>query len=192
MRWGAPLAPHRFFSKEKRCLVKVAENLFVAIDYRLSLDSGEEVDSSQEGNPLSFVVGAGRIIPGLENALVGKEEGESFKVSLEPENAYGAIDDSLFQEIPRERFPADVEIKPGMAFQATGPRGPIMLTVKEADESAVKVDLNHPMAGKKLHFDVKVVEVREASPEELQSPQGGCACGPEKEKEDCGPGCACG
>ena len=133
--------------------MKVADKLFVAIDYQLSLDSGEEVDKSAEGKPLEFVVGAGRIIPGLENALMGKEAGESFKVSLEPENAYGIIDETLFQEIPRERFPAEVDIQPGMTFQAMGPRGPMMLTVQGIEGDAVKVDLNHPMAGKRLHFN---------------------------------------
>lgn len=172
--------------------MKVAEKLFVSIDYRLSLDSGEEVDKSKEGQPLGFVVGAGRIIPGLESALVGKEKGESFKVSLEPENAYGQVDDSLYQEIPRERFPADMNIEPGMTFQAMGPRGPMPLTVQSVEGDTVKVDLNHPMAGKRLHFDVSIVEVREARPEEIQ-PAGGCACGPDgAEKPDCGPSCGCG
>lgn len=173
--------------------MKVADKLFVAIDYQLSLDSGEEVDKSAEGKPLEFVVGTGRIIPGLENALMGIEEGESLKVSLEPENAYGLIDDSLFQEIPRERFPAEADLEAGMTFQAMGPRGPMMLTVQGVEGDVVKVDLNHPMAGKKLHFDIRIAEVREARPEEIQPAGGGCACGPEAaDKEDCGPGCACG
>jgi FKBP-type peptidyl-prolyl cis-trans isomerase SlyD len=75
-----------------------------------------------------------------------------------------------------------------------GPRGPMMLTVQGIEGDAVKVDLNHPMAGKRLHFNVKIAEVREARPEEIQpAAGGGCACGPEAAgKEDCGPGCACG
>jgi FKBP-type peptidyl-prolyl cis-trans isomerase SlyD len=176
--------------------MNVAEKLFVSIDYRLSLESGEEVDSSVDGQPLGFIAGAGRIIPGLEKALMGRAPGESLKVTLEPEEAYGEIDQGLFQEIPKSRFPDDVEITPGMAFQAQSPRGPVKITVTGINDDKVTVDLNHPLAGKRLFFDVKVVEVREPLAEELTPPavDCGCGCGPDspKEKKDCGSGCACG
>lgn len=178
--------------------MKVADQVFVAIDYRLSVGDGEEVDRSTEGQPLCFVTGAGRIIPGLEKALMGMEAGDESQVALEPEDAYGPVQDDLFQNIPRSKFPAEAEIELGQTFQAQGPRGPAMITIAAInDDETVTIDLNHPLAGKKLHFDVKVVEVREPKAEELQPMSGGCACGPGgAEESSCGSGsesgCACG
>ncbi len=172
--------------------MKAAQNLFVSIDYSLSLDSGDQVDSSPEGEPLGFVLGAGQIIPGLEKALVGKAAGDEARITLEPEDAYGPVQDDLFQNIPKAKFPEGVEVKPGAAFQAQGPRGPMMITVSAVnDDETVTIDLNHPMAGKRLVFDVKVVEVREAKEEELTRLSSGCACGPEGQ-QDCGSDCGCG
>jgi FKBP-type peptidyl-prolyl cis-trans isomerase SlyD len=169
--------------------VKIADNRFVSIDYRLTLDSGEEIDRSPAGSPLGFVAGTGSIIPGLESALMGREAGEGFRVTVEPEQAYGPVQDDLFQIIPRERFPAGIEIAPGMSFQARGPRGPVAMTVAAVGGDAVTVDLNHPMAGKRLTFDVKVVEVREPRADELPQFTGGCACGPQEQSAcGCGPG----
>ncbi len=169
--------------------VKIADNHFVAIDYRLTLESGEEFDRSADGSPLGFVTGTGSIIPGLESALAGKSTGDSFKVTVEPEDGYGRVQKELFQAIPRERFPPDVEIEPGMQFHARGPRGPVALTVVSADQQQVNVDLNHPLAGKRLTFDVKVQEVREALPHELPAAASGCGCGPQEQSAcGCGPG----
>jgi FKBP-type peptidyl-prolyl cis-trans isomerase SlyD len=170
--------------------VKIEDNVFVAIDYRLTLESGEEVDRSPEGSPLGFVAGTGSIIPGLDDALTGHVAGDSFQVSVEPERAYGPVQDELVQIIPRERFPQNVPIEPGMAFQARGPRGPVAMTVKSVTEDAVTVDLNHPLAGKRLIFDVTVVDVR--APREDEMPgfgAGGCGCGPQEQSAcGCGPG----
>lgn len=168
--------------------MKIADNHFVAIDYRLTLDSGEEFDRSAEGAPLRFVTGTGSIIPGLESALAGKSAGDSFKVSIEPEEAYGPVQNELLQAIPRERFPADVDITPGMAFHARGPRGPVALTVVSVDQDHVNVDLNHPLAGKRLTFDVKVHEVREPLTHEMPPAASGCGCGPQEQSAcGCGP-----
>jgi len=171
--------------------VKVADNLFVSIDYRLTLDSGEEVDRSPEGQPLSFVAGSGMIIPGLERQLIGLEAGARTQVTVEPEEAYGIVDEGLFRQIPKDRFPEGADLSPGTVFQANGPRGPVPLTVSKVDEEAgvVTVDMNHPLAGKRLQFEVGVVEVREPQPHEM--PRSSCACGPaEKDSCGCGPtGC---
>jgi FKBP-type peptidyl-prolyl cis-trans isomerase SlyD len=170
--------------------VKIADNRFVAIDYRLTLESGEEIDRSPEGSPLGFVVGTGSIIPGLEGALMGRAAGEGFQVTVEPEQAYGPKQDELVQIIPRERFPKEVPIEPGMAFQARGPRGPVAMTVTGVTTDAVTVDLNHPLAGKRLIFDVKVADVREPREDELPSfSSEGCGCGPQEQSAcGCGPG----
>ena len=160
--------------------MNIKDNVFVAFDYCLTLDSGEEVDKSPEGQPLGFITGAGRIIPGLEKEMMGMSVGDSVKISVESEDAYGPVNPQLFQEVKREQFPADMEIKPGMTFQSQGPQGPMVINVKEMkDENTVIIDLNHPLAGKKLHFDVNIVEVRDLTPEETASlsSASGCGCG---------------
>ncbi|MDW7772242.1 MAG: peptidylprolyl isomerase [Desulfobulbaceae bacterium] len=178
--------------------MNIGDKLYVAIDYKLSLASGEEVDSSQEGQPFGFITGAGQIIPGLEKELMGKTAGYEAQVVVDPEEGYGPVNESLYQEIPKSQFPDDCEIEPGMTFHAQGPHGPIMLSVKEiTDNETVTVDLNHPLAGKELHFDVKVVEVREPTAQELsaleqQAAGCGCGCGDTADQAGCGSGgCNC-
>ena len=179
--------------------MEIADKTYVAIEYTLTLESGQEIDKSPAGQPLGFITGAGQIIPGLEKALMGRAAGDSAKLVVEPEDAYGPVRDNLFQEIPRSQFPGDVDVKPGMAFEAQGPQGPFMITVaKVNDNDSVTVDLNHPMAGKQLHFDVNVVEVREPTNDELAEAasrfSSGCGCGSDEpgKAEGCGPGCNCG
>jgi FKBP-type peptidyl-prolyl cis-trans isomerase SlyD len=176
--------------------MNIAEKMYVAIDYTLTLDSGQEIDKSPEGQPLGFITGTGQIIPGLEKALMGRAAGDKAKLVVAPEDAYGPVKDDLFQDIPKSQFPGDVEVKPGMAFEAQGPRGPFMITVSKInDNDTVTVDLNHPMAGKELHFDVNVVEVRKPTADELAqaaaSMSAGCGCGSD-DAGACGPGCNCG
>jgi len=181
-------------------MMEIAEKNYVAIDYTLTLESGREIDKSPEGQPLGFITGFGQVIPGLEKALMGRTAGENAQLVIEPDEAYGPVRDDLFQEIPKSQFPSDIELKQGMNFEAQSPRGPMMITISKInDDDTVSVDLNHPMAGKQLHFDVNVVEVREPTPEELQQLQpqagGGCACGSDDDETDssgCGPSCACG
>jgi len=171
--------------------MKIAENLFVAIDYCLTLDSGEEVDRSREGNPLSFITGTSQIIPGLEKELMGMEAGDNANITVEPDDAYGPAKEDLLHEIPRSQFPADVDIKPGIKLQAQSPNGPIIILVKTVNDDTVTVDLNHPLAGQRLHFDIKIVEIREPSAQELATAAGGCSCSTES-PDNCGPGCSCG
>jgi FKBP-type peptidyl-prolyl cis-trans isomerase SlyD len=177
--------------------MNIADKLYVAIEYTLTLESGQEIDKSPAGEPLGFIAGTGQIIPGLEKALMGRAAGDNAKLVVEPEDAYGLVKDELFQEIPQSEFPSDVEVKPGMAFEAQGPNGPFMITVSKINDDTVTVDLNHPMAGKQLHFDVNVIEVREPSAEELAqvaaSMSSACGCGSDSEDADsCGSGCNCG
>lgn len=171
--------------------MKIAKNLFVAIEYCLSLDSGEEVDRSRSGNPLNFITGTGQIISGLEKEIMGMEAGDSANITVEPDDAYGSAREDLVHEIPRSQFPADADIKPGVKLQAQSPNGPIMIVIKTVEDDTVTVDLNHPLAGQRLHFDVKIVEVREPSTQELSTEAGGCSCSTES-PDNCGPGCSCG
>lgn len=164
----------------------IADKVFVTFDYKLTLDSGEEVDSSPEGQPLACIMGTGQIIPGLEKAMMGKTAGENLNISVEPDDAYGQVNTELFQDVPRDNFPSDVEIKPGMIFQGQGPQGRFVVNVKEIkDDNTVTIDLNHPLAGERLHFDVNIIDVREATPEELAGPSSGCGCGVE-DQSGCG------
>jgi FKBP-type peptidyl-prolyl cis-trans isomerase SlyD len=180
--------------------MNIADKMYVAIDYTLTLESGQEIDKSPAGQPLGFITGTGQIIPGLEKALMGRVAGDHAKLIVAPEDAYGPVKDDLFQDIPKSQFPSDVEVTPGMAFEAQGPRGPFMITVaKVNDNDTITVDLNHPMAGKELHFDVNVVEVRQPTADELAQAAAsfssgcGCGCGSEDTGADsCGSGCNCG
>jgi FKBP-type peptidyl-prolyl cis-trans isomerase SlyD len=179
--------------------MNIADQMYVAIDYTLTLESGQEIDKSPEGQPLGFITGLGQIIPGLEKALMGRAAGDKAKLVVDPEDAYGLVKDDLFQEIPKSQFPSDVEVKPGMAFEAQGPQGPFMITISKInDNETVTVDLNHPMAGKQLHFDVNVIEVREPSAEELAqaaaTSSSSCGCGSDGADgaDVCGSGCNCG
>src|SRR5210317_632456 len=187
-----------YFLFYRRKQMNIADKLYVAIDYTLTLESGQEIDKSPEGEPLGFIAGTGQIIPGLEKALMGRAAGDSAKLVVEPEDAYGPVKDDLFQDIPKDQFPADVEVKPGMAFEAQGPQGPFMITVtKINDNDTITIDLNHPMAGKQLHFDVNVVEVREPNAEELAQAaaraSAGCGCGSEDAAtRTCESSCNCG
>ena len=167
--------------------MNIADNVYVAFDYRLTLESGEEVDSSPEGQPLGFITGSGQIIPGLEKAIMGMTVGDSLKISVEPEDAYGQVNPELFQDVPRNNFPGDIELQPGMLFRGQGPQGQFVGNIKEIkDENTVTIDLNHPLAGEKLHFDVNIVTVREPTAKELLDLPSGCNRGCcTEEKPDC-------
>ncbi len=147
--------------------MKVEANTFVAIDYVLSLDSGEVVFKTEDDKPLEFVFGQGQILPGLEKALEGLEPGDNVKVSLEPEDAYGMPKQDLFKEIPKENFPQDADIKPGVCFEIRTLQGPMMFRIHEVYDEIVVADFNHPLAGERLHFDVTVKDVRELNANEM-------------------------
>lgn len=148
--------------------MQIAKNAVVAIDYTLTDDNGQVLDTSQERGPLSYLHGAGNIIPGLEKALEGKAEGEKVNVTVPPEDGYGQRDESLVQAVPKKMFAETAEPEPGMQFQAMGPDGARILTVMKVEDDQVTVDANHPLAGQQLNFDVAVVDVREASEEEVE------------------------
>ncbi|EDY85429.1 peptidyl-prolyl cis-trans isomerase, fkbp-type [gamma proteobacterium HTCC5015] len=125
------------------------------------------LDQSSPEAPLSYLHGHQNIIPGLENALNGKTQGDKVDASIPPAEAYGEYDDNLIQAVPRNMFQGIDEIEPGMQFQAQTGQGVQIVTVKEANEESVTIDANHALAGETLHFNVTVKEVRDASQEEL-------------------------
>lgn len=141
----------------------------VLIHYTLRNDQGEVLDSSEGRPPLAYLHGAGNIIKGLENALTGKRAGDKFQVTVEPAEAYGEYDENLVQEVPLSTFDKDVTtIEPGMQFHSEGPSGPQIVTITSVTEDSAIVDANVPLASETLHFDVEVVEVRDATENELQ------------------------
>ena len=140
----------------------------VAIDYTLSNDAGEVIDSSAGGEPLVYLHGAGNIIAGLEKALAGKAVGDELDVSIEPEDAYGEYSAELITNLGREMFEGVDQLEVGMQFHASAPDGGMQIvTIRDIDGDQVTIDGNHPLAGQQLNFKVKVVSVRAASEEEL-------------------------
>lgn len=148
--------------------MRVADNTVVSIDYVLKDDDGQVLDSSEGGDPLSYLHGVGGIIAGLERELTGKETGDSLQVSLAPADAYGERNEGLRQDVPRENFADIDDLAPGMQFRVDSKDGPLVVTVVEVSESNVVVDGNHPLAGVNLNFNVTVREVRSATEEEIQ------------------------
>lgn len=148
--------------------MQIADKAVVSIDYTLRNDEGEILDSSEGAQPLAYLHGAANIIPGLEQALLGKKAGDELEVSVEPEDAYGEFSLELVATLERSMFEGVDELLPGMQFHASAPDGGMqVVTVRDVDGDQVTVDGNHPLAGQRLHFTVKVVSVREATAEEL-------------------------
>lgn len=147
--------------------MKTEPNMVVSLHYTLKDDSGEVLDSSSGREPLSYLHGHGNIIPGLEKALEGTSVGHRSNVAVAAADAYGETNPDLVFEAPKEQFPADMELAEGARVYAEGPDGPVSFTVVRLTESGAVLDGNHPLAGKRLHFDVEVVEIRPATKEEL-------------------------
>lgn len=148
--------------------MQIAQNSVVAFHYTLTNDAGEVLDSSEGRQPLTYLHGAGNIIPGLEKQLEGRQTGEKLNVTVSPEEGYGEVQPQLVQEVPRDAFQGVESVEPGMQFQAQTQGGPLMVTVTKVEGDTVIVDGNHPLAGQKLNFDVEIAEVREASQEEIE------------------------
>ena len=146
----------------------IARNKVVLIDYTLTDDSQQVLDRSEAGEPLAYLHGAANIIPGLESALEGRKAGESLKVRVAPAEAYGERDDRLVQMVPRAMFEDSGEIQAGMQFHSADEEGHVtVVTVTNITDDTITVDANHPLAGVPLTFSVTVVEVRNATAEEL-------------------------
>jgi FKBP-type peptidyl-prolyl cis-trans isomerase SlyD len=146
----------------------IAANKAVSIDYTLTNDAGEVIDSSAGGAPLAYLHGAGNIIVGLEKALEGKQAGDELTVSVEPHDAYGEYSAELVATLGRDMFEGVEDMEVGMQFHASAPDGGMQIvTVRALEGDDVIVDGNHPLAGQRLTFGVKIVSVRDASAEEL-------------------------
>lgn len=146
----------------------ITDQKVVSLNFTVKDSQGQIVDSSEGGNPLVYLHGQNNIIPGLETALVGKATGDEFAVTVEPAQAYGEYDDEILQVVPREAFQGVEKIEPGMVFTAQTQGGPVQFAVAKIEGDKITVDPNHPLAGKTLNFTGSVIEVRDATDEELE------------------------
>ncbi|MEG3190894.1 FKBP-type peptidyl-prolyl cis-trans isomerase [Lysobacter sp. D1-1-M9] len=151
--------------------MEIADRRVATIHYTLTNEAGEVIDQSPPQSPLSYMHGAGNIVPGLEKALAGHKPGDTVKAEVVPQEGYGPRHDGLVQTVPRSAFQGVESVAPGMQFEARTERGPLLVTVTKADEQEVTVDGNHPLAGQNLHFAVEVADVRDATEQELQDGQ---------------------
>ncbi len=168
----------------------------IAIEYTLNdANSKEQLDTNVGGKPLEFISGMGQIIPGLEKEIATLGAGEKADVKVDPADAYGEYNDEAVQTLPKEQF-AGIDLVQGMTLYGTGEdQQTVQVTIKEIGENDVTIDYNHPMAGKTLMFSVSILDVRDATEEEIQTgivggmaAAGGCcgggSCGSEHSHED--------
>jgi FKBP-type peptidyl-prolyl cis-trans isomerase SlyD len=146
----------------------VTDDLAVGLDYTLRLDDGEIIDSSAGREPLAFVQGQGQIIPGLEQALYGMAVGDEKDVVVGPADGYGVRDPDASEVLPRDAFPPDLKLEPGLGLRMRDPMGRVVVAyVAEVRPDGVLLDFNHPLAGETLYFHVKISALRPATSEEL-------------------------
>jgi len=148
---------------------QVEKNTVVSFHYTLKdKETGSLIESSREsGQPVTFLVGAGEIIPGLESRMIGMKAGEAKEIEVPAEEAYGPRNPELVQKAPREYF-QNVPLEKGLPLQAQTPEGRIInMVVVDFDENTVTVDMNHPLAGRDLLFEVEILDIREATPDEI-------------------------
>ena len=149
--------------------MKIEANKVVSFHYSVNDGGDAPVDSSRErGEPLTVLIGQGNIIPGLEGALLGHVIGDRFEISVAPGDAYGERRAGFTQRVPKKYFEDGDKLRPGMsAVLQTRESGARMVVVQKIGSSVIDVDLNHPLAGKTLVFDVEVTDIRDATPEEI-------------------------
>ena len=161
----------------------IKKNLVVGIEYTLrDFKTKKELDTNVNGKELEFITGKGHIINGLEDELIGMKNGDTKEIVVEATNAYGEVDPNAIESVPKEQF-SDIELSVGMSLYGTGEDGStVQVVVKEINEKTIKVDYNHPLAGKKLEFSILIKSVREATTQELEtnaigSDQSSSCCG---------------
>ncbi len=147
--------------------MQIAKHKVVSIHYTLRDNQGAILDSSTGKDPLHYIQGIGNLIPGMEEGLEGKQKGDKLDIIVSPEKGYGERSEQLIQKVPRSAF-GDQEVRPGMQFQAQSSQGTQIVTVTEVGLENVTVDGNHPLAGVELNFSVEVMEVRNATADELE------------------------
>jgi peptidylprolyl isomerase len=173
---------------------KVTNGTYVSVDYKGTLDGGDVFDTSHGRQPIEIQMGAGQLIKGFEAALSDMELNEKKSFVLSPEEAYGQRDDSLTRDFPRKDAPEGMDPKVGQTVVLNSPEGQqIPAQITQADDEKITVDLNHPLAGKTLHFDIEVVGISATPTQQAAGCGGGCDCASDGCGSDgCGTdGCAC-
>ena len=147
--------------------MQITQDAVVSIHYRLTDRKGEVLDTSEGREPLAYLHGRGNLISGLEKELEGKEAGDKFNITIQPEDPYGTRNDNLVRQVPRNAFKDVEDLQPGMRFQSKSEEGTEIFTVAKIEDEHVTIDGNHPLAGEALTFDIEVTNVRKATAEEL-------------------------
>jgi len=148
-------------------LKKVDDGQVVSMHYTLHVN-GQVLDSSDGGDPLQFIQGMGHIIPGLEHELYEMKIGDSKKVVVAAKDGYGEIDTEAFMDVPRDSFPTDVPLEIGTELELRDQSDhPVYARIETISDDNVRLNMNHPLAGKELHFDVKIADLRPATDEEV-------------------------
>lgn len=145
----------------------IEQNKVVSFHYTLSNAGGNTIESSQGRNPMVYLHGAGNIIPGLEKEMAGKTAGDSFKVTVQPAEAYGERSEAKLQRVSAKVFPNASKLKPGQLVRLQTKQGPIQAVVTKVGRFNIDIDANHPLAGQALTFKVEIVDVRDATEEEI-------------------------
>ena len=146
----------------------IAQHKVVSIHYKVVDDDSDElIDSSENGDPMTYLHGARNLIPGLEQALEGKQAGATLEVTVEAADAYGEYSEDRVHQVPREALAEVESVEPGVTVVANTQQGPVNLVIVEVGEEEVTLDANHPLAGRRLRFDVSIEEVRDATEEEI-------------------------
>ena len=149
-------------------ILKVVDGQVIVMEYTLKVD-GEVIDTSEGNGPIEFVQGAGNIIPGLERELYGMTIGESKDVVVSPEDGYGNVDNEAYMDVPREKFPANIPMEIGTQLELHDQAGnPMHARIDQVGDETVRLDFNHPLAGKELSFAVKIAGLRDATDEERE------------------------
>ena len=163
---SAPLVAAQSTTEDK----VVMDGAVVSLQYTLSGEDGKTIESNKGREPLKYTQGAKQIIPGLEKGVMGMKVGEEKRVKVKPEDGYGSINDKAFHEFPKEKIPAE-SLKVGAVLVARGPKGQsVPARVHQIKEKTVVVDMNHPMAGKTLVFDVKILDIQAVAPPQPPKP----------------------
>ena len=177
--------------------MEITREKMVTVEYTLTDDKGEVLDTSRNRAPLSYIQGMGGMIAGFESALEGKKEGDKFAFDVSPKDGYGEHDASLLFSVPKDRFAEGENLTPGMRFQVQTPNGAAIMAVHQINDDSVVLDANHPLAGATLHFDVEVMGVRKATDEEIMQATSvgsgcGCSCDSSSSCDSGGCGGSCG
>ena len=156
---------------------KVENGMFVSVHYKGTLQNGDVFDTSEDRNPLEVQMGAGQLSPGLEKALAGMSLNEKKVLTIEPEEAYGHVDKSLTHSVPKSDVPPEINPEVGQIVALTSPEGQqVPAQIIEVDDEKVVLDLNHPLAGETLTFDIEVVGISKTPTQDHTGCGTGCAC----------------